>query len=67
MPSYFLVKGHEDLDTAVMMALKFWGLYRFAGSSVLEEDNASRRLEVDENGLPKRMSNDIWNSNATSR
>ena len=35
-------------------------LCRFAGSSVLEEDRASRRLEVDEQGLPRRVSTDIW-------
>ena len=39
---------------------------RFAGSTVLDEDRASRRLEVDEHGLPRRVTNDIW-SNGTSR
>ena len=37
-------------------------LCRFAGSSVLEEDRASRRLEVDEQGLPRRVSTDIWSA-----
>lgn len=39
---------------------------RFAGSSVLQEDRASRRLEVDEHGLPCREAADIWSA-ATSR
>ncbi|KAL0023872.1 hypothetical protein WJX79_002364 [Trebouxia sp. C0005] len=38
----------------------------FAGSSVLEEDRASRRLEVDDQGLPRQASTDIW-STPTSR
>eukprot|EP00891_Asterochloris_glomerata_P005698 jgi/Astpho2/5698/fgenesh1_pg.00079_%23_105_t len=42
------------------------GARRFAGATVLDEDRASRRLEVDEHGLPRRVSNDVW-SNATSR
>ncbi len=32
----------------------------------MEEDRAARRLEVDEHGIARRTSNDIW-SNATSR
>ena len=39
---------------------------RFAGSSVLQEDRASRRLEVDEHGLPLNASTDIWSA-TTSR
>ncbi|KAK9817254.1 hypothetical protein WJX72_011915 [[Myrmecia] bisecta] len=44
------------------------GVFRlgFAGSTVLDEDRASKRLEVDEHGLPRRVTNDIW-SNGTSR
>ncbi|KAL3152495.1 hypothetical protein ABBQ32_001530 [Trebouxia sp. C0010 RCD-2024] len=38
----------------------------FAGSSVLQEDRASRRLEVDEHGLPCQEATDIWSA-ATSR
>ena len=39
---------------------------RFGGASALEEDRAARKLEVDEHGIARRMSDDIW-SNATSR
>ena len=34
---------------------------RFAGSSMLQEDHASMRLEVDDHGLP-RVSTDIWSA-----
>ena len=39
---------------------------RFGGASGLEEDRAARKLEVDEHGIARRVSDDIW-SNATSR
>ncbi len=39
---------------------------RFGGASDLEEDRAARKLEVDEHGIARRVSDDIW-SNATSR
>ncbi len=39
---------------------------RFGGASALEEDRAARKLEVDEHGIARRVSNDIW-SDATSR
>lgn len=32
----------------------------------MADDRASRRLEVDEQGIPRRISNDPW-SNTTSR
>lgn len=32
----------------------------------MEEDRAARKLEVDEHGIARRVSDDIW-SNATSR
>ncbi|KAK9901648.1 hypothetical protein WJX75_006561 [Coccomyxa subellipsoidea] len=38
----------------------------FGGASALEEDRAAQKLEVDEHGIARRMSDDIW-SNATSR
>ena len=40
----------------------------FGGASALEDDRAARGLEVDEHGIARRLSNDVWSeSNATSR
>ena len=38
----------------------------FGGASALEDDRAARRMTVDEHGISRRLSDDIW-SNATSR
>jgi len=43
----------------------YYILCRFAGSSVLEEDRASRRLEVDDQGLPRQASTDIWSTTSS--
>ena len=40
--------------------------HRFGGASALEDDRAARRMTVDEHGVSRRLSDDIW-SNATSR
>ena len=40
----------------------------FGGTTMLEEGRASRQVEVDEHGIARRVSDDIWSeSNATSR
>ena len=39
---------------------------RFGGASALEDDRAGRRVAVDEHGIARRASDDIWSA-ATSR
>ncbi len=54
-----IIHIHYDLK------LTYYSLCRFAGSSVLEEDRASRHLEVDDQGLPRQASADIWSATSS--
>ncbi|BDA42201.1 probable Syndetin [Coccomyxa sp. Obi] len=38
----------------------------FGGASALEEDRAARKLEVDEHGIARRVSDDIWRTSAAT-
>lgn len=66
--------SHSSISTNIVdftlscSALKRRVYVRFGGASGLEEDRAARRLEVDEHGIARRLSDDVWSmSAATSR
>ena len=66
MASNSLALSCVTMDRTYITCAKVYGiLCRFAGSSVLDEDRASKQLEVDDQGLPRQASTDIWSTTSS--